>query len=113
LLSGSLPESSAIVGARVALARERGRARNGGRLNADLRGAEVLRAAEPDARARSRLADLAEIGHLSARNVHRILRVARTIADLDGAARVDEAAILAAAGLGDPGAARLGSAFAA
>jgi magnesium chelatase family protein len=113
LLSGSLPESSAVVGARVALARERGRARNGGRLNADLRGAEVLRAAEPDARARARLGDLAEIGHLSARNVHRILRVARTIADLDGAARVDEAAILAAAGLGDPGAARLGSAFAA
>jgi magnesium chelatase family protein len=113
LLSGSVPESSAIVAERVARARESSRARNGGRLNADLRGAEVLRVAGPGGRALARLTDLAEANHLSARNVHRILRVARTIADLDGATRVDEAAILAAAGLGDPGGARPGSAFAA
>jgi magnesium chelatase family protein len=113
LLSGPPPEASAVVAVRVALARDRGRTRNGGRLNAELRGAEVLKAAEPDSQARTRLADLAEVGHLSARSVHRLLRVARTIADLDGVDRVDEAAILAAAGLGDPGADRLGPAFAA
>jgi magnesium chelatase family protein len=113
LLSGPPPEASALVAARVAVGRQRSRTRNGGRLNAELSGAEILRAAQPDAAARTRLADLAEVGHLSARSVHRLLRVARTIADLDGAEGVDEAAVLAAAGLGDPGADRLGSAFAA
>ncbi|MFI5254312.1 MAG: YifB family Mg chelatase-like AAA ATPase [Candidatus Limnocylindrales bacterium] len=113
LLAGPLPEPSAPVAARVAAARERGRARNGGRLNAELTGAEIVKVADPDARARGRLADLAEASHLSARSVHRLLRVARTIADLEGGERVDEATILAAAGLGDPGSERLGAAFAA
>jgi magnesium chelatase family protein len=104
LLAGPAPESSAPVAARISRVRAVARARNGGRLNAELRGAEALAMAAADGRARGRLADIAEAGHLSARAVHRLLRVARTIADLEGAERVDETAILAAAGLGDPGA---------
>jgi magnesium chelatase family protein len=113
LLSGPEPEASAVVAARIALARERARARNGGRLNADLSGAAAFIAAAADARARTRLTELAEAGALSARNVHRLLRVARTIADLAGAPHVDEAAILAAAALRDPAGDRLGAADAA
>ena len=113
LLSGPEREASAVVAARIALARERARARNGGRLNADLSGAAAFAAAEPDPRARTRLAELAEAGALSARNVHRLLRVARTIADLAGASRVDEAAILAAGALRDPAGDRLGATDAA
>src|SRR3990170_4561539 len=113
LLGGPEPEASAVVAARIALARERARARNGGRLNADLSGAAALAAAESEPRARTRLAELAEAGALSARNVHRLLRVARTVADLAGAPHVDEAAILAAAGLRDPAGGRLGAADAA
>jgi predicted ATPase with chaperone activity len=41
---------------------------------------------------------------LSARGIHRVLRVARSIADLAGADQVDEGAILAAATLRDPAA---------
>ena len=104
LLGGPEPERSAAVAARIAAARRSSRSRNRGRLNAELSGAEAVRAADPDARARARLTEIAEVGRLSARNVHRLLRVARTIADLAGAGRVDEAAILAAAGLSDPGA---------
>jgi len=39
---------------------------------------------------------------LSARGIHRLLRVARSIADLDGQTAVDTATVLAAAALRDP-----------
>jgi predicted ATPase with chaperone activity len=48
---------------------------------------------------------VASIHQLSARGVHRILRVARSIADLNGASTVDEGTVLAAAALRDPAAA--------
>ena len=45
---------------------------------------------------------LAAARQLSARSIHRLMRVARTIADLDGRAEVSDQDILAAGGLRDP-----------
>ena len=44
--------------------------------------------AKPDASGLSLLRDAAEAMRLSARGYHRVLRVARTLADLDGADKV-------------------------
>ncbi|HET7678454.1 MAG TPA: YifB family Mg chelatase-like AAA ATPase [Candidatus Limnocylindrales bacterium] len=104
LVGGPEPESSAVVALRVAAARTRSLARNGGVANARLAGADALRHAALGHRARSRLTDLAAAHGLSARGVHRLLRVARSIADLAGLDAVDEATVLAAAALRDPAA---------
>jgi magnesium chelatase family protein len=45
------------------------------------------RSAAPDAEGRALLTRVAERFGLTARGYHRVLRVARTIADLDGSAR--------------------------
>jgi predicted ATPase with chaperone activity len=42
--------------------------------------------------------------HLSARSIHRLMRVARTIADLMGHERTEKADVLGAHTLRDPGA---------
>ena len=102
LISDILPETSETVAPRIAAARARARARNGGRLNRELAGGEVLDVAALDRSARRVLADLAEAGRWSARGVHRVLRVARTIADLGAQPDVSQATVLAAAGLRDP-----------
>ncbi len=95
---GGVP-SSVEVRARVAQARERQAARAGPRVahcNARLRGAALRRLCAPDEAGRRLLADaVARLG-LSARAHDKVLRVARTIADLDGreaigAAQVAEA----------------------
>ena len=44
--------------------------------------------ARPDAAGLALLRDAAEAMRLSARGYHRVLRVARTLADLDGAAKL-------------------------
>ena len=102
LLAGPEPESSAVVAARIGAARSRSLVRNGGVANAELRGAAALRLAGLSPAARSVLSELARANGLSARGVHRVVRVARSIADLDGRERVDEGAVLAAATLRDP-----------
>jgi magnesium chelatase family protein len=107
LLLAPEPEHSAVVAERVAVARRRSLARNDGRPNARLSGAATLRACRLDTRSRRRLAELAASTGLSARGVHRILRVARSIADLDGQEMVAEEALLAAAAMRDPQSARL------
>jgi magnesium chelatase family protein len=107
LLAASEPESSAAVAARICVARAVAVARNGGRLNARLPGATVVRLCALDPRARRRVSELADAASLSARGVHRILRVARSIADLAGEDRVDESTVLAAASLRDPDSARV------
>ena len=56
------------------------------RVNADLEGALLEEIAQPDTDSRALLARVAERFGLSARGYHRVLRVARTIADLDGSA---------------------------
>ena len=102
LLGGPAPEASATVRERIAVARAAAMARNGGRHNAALSGSAAMRLAALERPAMARLQQLAMRDGSTARGIHRIVRVARTIADLAGRATVDESAILAAAGLRDP-----------
>ncbi len=83
-------EGSAEVAARVAAARaiQRDRIRalglSGVRTNAQLDGALLEELARPDEQGLVLLGNAAEALNLSARGYHRILRLARTLADLDG-----------------------------
>jgi len=80
-------ESSADVAARVARARDIQRARFEGtavRLNAQAEGELLDAIAAPDAAGRRLLTEAADALKLTARGYHRVLRVARTIADLAG-----------------------------
>lgn len=80
-------ESTAVVRRRVAAAREAQQRRYDGRAtrtNADLRGAGVGAVCAPDAAGRTLLRRVIERFGLSARGYDRVLRVARTIADLAG-----------------------------
>ncbi len=86
----SLPppaEGSREVAARVAAARAVQRARQGG-TNAELDGEPLERCAAPDEAGRVLLAEAAATMRLSARGYTRVLRVARTIADLAAVERV-------------------------
>ncbi|MBV9549092.1 MAG: ATP-binding protein, partial [Alphaproteobacteria bacterium] len=87
-------EGSAEVAARVAAARAIQRERLAGhglRTNAEMEG-EVLEAmAAPDAAGRKLLTEAAERMQLSARGYTRVLKVARTIADLAGAESLGKA----------------------
>lgn len=87
-LSGSkVGERSAIVAARIAAAREVQAQRLAGTdatTNADVDGDLLDRIATPDAAGRELLTRVADKHRLTARGYHRILRVARTIADLSG-----------------------------
>jgi magnesium chelatase family protein len=81
-------EGSAQVAARVKAARDlqTGRyAAHGVRTNAEADGDLLAQVATPDEPGRRLLAQAAEAMRLSARGYHRILRVARTVADLAGA----------------------------
>jgi len=69
--------------ARVVEARARQLAR-AGKLNAELTGAETQAQCKPDRVGRRLIAQARTKLVLSARGVHRVMRVARTIADLDG-----------------------------
>ncbi|MES1204175.1 MAG: ATP-binding protein, partial [Pseudomonadota bacterium] len=79
-------EGSAEVAARVAAARAAQTER--GALNACAEGALLEKIATPDLPGQALLSKAAESLRLSARAYHRTLRVARTIADLEGAAAV-------------------------
>jgi magnesium chelatase family protein len=96
LLGGPAGEPTAVVAERVAAARERARGRGGARCNAELPGpglAEVVRL-QPAA---SRVLEYKlRAGALSARGLHRIERVARTIADLHDVPDVTEDHVCAA-----------------
>jgi magnesium chelatase family protein len=80
-------EASAVVRQRVGAARERQRARLRGlkaRVNADLSGRQLRRfCAIPREAERLLAAAMSQLG-LSARGHDRVLKVARTIADLEG-----------------------------
>jgi magnesium chelatase family protein len=92
-------EDSAAVRARVVAARVRQRARFavlGGRQlrsNAECQGALLEEIARPDAAGTALLKEAAVAIGLTARGYHRTLRVARTLADLDGAEGVARAHI--------------------
>jgi magnesium chelatase family protein len=83
-------EGSAEVGARVAAARMRQRERFAAlgfghlRTNAQADGEMLEEIARPDDAGLRLLRDAADAMNLSARGYHRVLRVARTLADLDG-----------------------------
>ncbi len=81
--------TSAVVRAEVRAARGL-QGERGVRCNADLRGARLRAAAAPTDAARRLLDRVYDAGTLSARGRERALRVARTVADLEGAARVDD-----------------------
>ncbi|MBM3585749.1 MAG: YifB family Mg chelatase-like AAA ATPase [Alphaproteobacteria bacterium] len=80
-------ETSAAVAARVAQVRAIQTARygkGGPRTNAEADGDVLARVATPDGDGQGLLVQAAERMRLSARGYHRVLRVARTLADLDG-----------------------------
>ena len=101
LVETGLPESSAQVASRISLAWQAAVARNGGHPNAALRGQRLLAACALDRRSRETLTEMARGLQLTARSVHRILRVARTVADLRQLERVSSNEILAATSLRD------------
>ena len=87
-------EGSADVAARVAAARAIQRERFDGhavRTNAEAEGELLDKVATPDAAGAKLLTEAAERMRLSARGYHRVLKVARTIADLAGADTVTRA----------------------
>ncbi len=87
-------ETSATVAARVAAARAvqrerfRGLGLAGITTNAQCASSVIETVAAPDGPAMALLRQAAEAMHLSARGYHRVLKVARTLADLDGAGGV-------------------------
>jgi magnesium chelatase family protein len=93
----SREETSAAMRVRVTAARERQRARftvlPGVRCNADVPGRWLQAHGGLADEARELLGTAAERLRLSARSYHRTLRVARTIADLEGAERVEAGAV--------------------
>jgi len=106
LLDGTIGESSAIVAERIRLARQR-QLERAGATNGRLAGALLLDACALDAGARRAMSQLAATKGMTARGIHRALRVARTIADLEGRPRVGASDVTAAVGLREDGATRL------
>jgi magnesium chelatase family protein len=90
LLTGEPGECSAAVRARVEAARARQRARYGDRYtcNAEVGPDAVLEAADATSDALALLQRHLEKGGASARGGRRLLKVARTLADLDGADKI-------------------------
>lgn len=87
-------EDTATVASRVAAARDVQRERYRGstiRTNAEADGELLDRIAAPDSAGRDLLTKAADAMHLTARGYHRILRVARTLADLEGSDGVKRA----------------------
>ncbi len=90
------PEDSAIVGARIRSARALAKA-DRERLNGRLRGRALRGACRLSPEAEARVVELADAEQATGRGTERLLRVARTIADLDASvavmtAHLDEAA---------------------
>jgi magnesium chelatase family protein len=99
LLGDDAGERSSVVRARVERARTEGAGRGRrwrARCNAELSPGVVRRACDLSDEASSALARASRRHRLSARAVHRLLRVARTIADLESAVRVEAEHVLEA-----------------
>ncbi|WP_328765808.1 YifB family Mg chelatase-like AAA ATPase [Devosia aurantiaca] len=94
IVAGAAPEPSVTVASRVAAARERQRHRYEAAghpdilTNAAASSALIERMVEPDRESQSLLLQAAERFNLSARAYHRVLKVARTLADLAGSEKV-------------------------
>jgi magnesium chelatase family protein len=90
LSDATFAESSATVAARVEVARSRAAARlrdTPWRLNAEVPGSELRRSYAPAPGALMPLERAMDLGQISARGVHRVIRVAWTLADLAGVPR--------------------------
>jgi magnesium chelatase family protein len=97
LVMGEAPEASAVVAERIARAREVQHSRPLGRLNSKVSGRLLRALCRLDSFAERRAVELSELERMSGRGTERLLRVARTIADLAGSPTVtadhlDEAA---------------------
>jgi magnesium chelatase family protein len=90
LVAGPEPEGSAVVGARIKSARAVALRRPPRQLNARLTGRTLRDACRLGTAGERRVVHLAELERASGRGTERILRVARTIADLAGAVFVTE-----------------------
>ena len=89
LRGGDPGESAEVIRGRVVEARRRQHRRLGpGGLNANMTPGQLEQHAAPDTAGDDLLGSASRRMGLSARGVHRILKVARTIADLDGSDRV-------------------------
>jgi magnesium chelatase family protein len=88
LMAGPEPESSAIVADRIAAARGVQRRRGDGRLNGRVSGRQLRTLCALNGLTQRRAIELAELDGLTGRGTERLLRVARTIADLAGEAAV-------------------------
>ena len=93
LLLPAPAEGSREIAARVAAARDFAKARHAAkglsaRTNAEVSPSAIEELAMPDAAGSRLLRDAADAMRLSARGYHRVLKVARTIADLDGEEKV-------------------------
>jgi magnesium chelatase family protein len=93
LLGGHPEEPSESVAGRVIAARDAARPRG---LASGLGGVALLTACRLDLRARATVESAARRHRLSGRGVTRLLRVALTLADLEGAERVNEGHVLEA-----------------
>ena len=95
-------DGSATIAARVSAARDlqaaRFRNHPGLRVNADMEGGLLEETSTPDSEGKALLVKVAERMGLSARGYHRVLRVARTIADLDGSPLVRQPHVAEAIG---------------
>jgi magnesium chelatase family protein len=100
LVAETAPEDSARVAERIRRAWERSRGRAVA-ANSQLRGRQLVSACAMDGPTRRALADTAQGLELTARSVHRLMRVARTIADLRELERVGVDEVFAAASLRD------------
>ncbi len=104
------PETSSVVAARIAAGRRIALERTSRRpepiLNGRLVGRELRETCRLTGDAQGRLIELAELELASGRGTERIMRVARTIADLDGAERVEAAHLDEAAWYRSPDARR-------
>ena len=93
IAAGSGEETSAQIRERVMAARERQAARFAGtnlHFNADMGAGEIERYCVLEAQERAYMERMFAAMQLSARAYHRILKVARTIADLEGSERIGE-----------------------
>jgi len=98
LLSPPAGEATATVAERVAEARARARAR-GVATNAELPASRLEEVAPLGRASRALLEDKLARGTLSGRGLHRVRRVARTLADLEGSGAVADAHVCLALGL--------------
>ena len=104
----SFAEPSAVVAERVVAARERCAARLRGtpwRVNAEIPGSELRRCYPPAPGALVPLERAMDLGQISARGVHRVIRVAWTLADLAEVPRptLDQTSFALGLWLGVPG----------